>query len=229
MKLPASILPVFLGLGWLMACSSEGTSSTSNGTGGSASSTTATSSSTGGAGTGSSSTGGAGTGGHGGTVGTGGDGGAVAFALTSTGFTEGAPIPAKFACAGANVSPELTWTAGPAGTQSYAVVLTDKSNNLIHWVIWDIPASVTGLPENVQKTATPPAPPGAKQVKSYDNNTVGYLGPCPPNQHTYELAVWALDVATLPNVTTASTRSEVFAEIQNHDLGSAKLTGTYTP
>ncbi|APR81773.1 Hypothetical protein A7982_07122 [Minicystis rosea] len=200
--------------------------SSSSATSSSSGSTTA-SSGTGGAGTGGSI--GTGGGGMGGMMGTGGGGGAAAFALTSAGFTEGSAIPVKFACAGPNVSPPLAWPAGPGGTQSYAVVLTDKSNNLIHWVIWDIPGSVHALPENVQKTATPSAPAGAKQVKSYDNTTVGYLGPCPPNQHTYEFAVYALDVATLPNVTTASTRTDVFTEIKNHDLASAKLTGTYTP
>ena len=153
----------------------------------------------------------------------------TAFTLTSTGFTEGMAIPVKYACKGANVSPDLTWTMGPPGTQSYAMVLTDKSNNLIHWVIWDIPSATLSLPEGVQNVANPAAPAGAKQVRSYDNTTFGYLGPCPQNTHTYEFAVFALDVATLPNVTTNSTRNAVKAEILNHDLASATLTGTYTP
>jgi len=139
-------------------------------------------------------------------------------------------IPSKYACSpGANGSPDLTWTAGPAGTLSYAVVLTDKSNNLLHWVIWDIPGGTTLLPAGVEKKATPAIPAGSKQVKSYDNKTFGYLGPCPPNKHTYEFAVFALDVATLAGVTTASTRAEVNTEILNHDLASTTLTGTYTP
>jgi len=153
----------------------------------------------------------------------------TAFTLTSTGFTEGMAIPAKYTCKGMNVSPDLTWTAGPAGTQSYAVVLTDKSNNLIHWVIWDIPAASLSLPEGVMNVANPATPAGAKQVKSYDNQTFGYLGPCPPNLHTYEFAVFALDVATLPNVTTGSTRTAVKAEIVKHNPASATLTGTFTP
>jgi len=140
---------------------------------------------------------------------------------------EGTAIPAKYACAGANVSLDLSWTPGPAGTKSYAVVLTDTSNTLIHWVIWDLAG--TSLPEGVEHKPNPATPAGAKQVKSYDDTTVGYLGPCPPSVHTYELAVFALSVATLPAVTTASTRDAVKAEILKQDLASATLSGTYTP
>lgn len=149
--------------------------------------------------------------------------------LTSTGFTEGTVIPDKYSCAGQNVSPDLSWTAGPAGTQSYAIVFTDKSNNLIHWVIWDIPPATSSLPEHVENAANPATPAGAKQAESYDGQTFGYLGPCPGNTHTYEFVAYAVDVAALPNVTTASSRNEVETEILAHDLASAALSGTFTP
>ncbi len=70
----------------------------------------------------------------------GGTGGAIAFGLTSPAFTEGMSFPMQNTCAGANTSPELDWTPGPAGTMSYAVVLTDLTNNFVHWAIWNIPA-----------------------------------------------------------------------------------------
>jgi Raf kinase inhibitor-like YbhB/YbcL family protein len=109
-------------------------------------------------------------------------------------------------------------------------VLTDKTfNNYLHWVIWDIAAGTTALPPGMEKTANPAVPAGSKQVKSYDGQTFGYLGPCPPNTHTYEFAVFALDVATLPNLTTAATLAQAKKQILLHDLGSATLTGTYTP
>ena len=72
---------------------------------------------------------------------------------------EGTAIPAKYACAGANVSLDLSWTPGPAGTKSYAVVLTDTSNTLIHWVIWDLAG--TSLPEGVEHKPNPATPAGA--------------------------------------------------------------------
>jgi hypothetical protein len=244
MKACLSLFALTLGLSSLSACSS-GDTTTTTGTSSSGASTSATGTSTSGGGgsEGTSST--AGVGGAGGGAASSasatssssasssavssGSGGMGAFALTSTGFTEGMPIPAKYACAGANGSPDFSWTPGPTGTLSYAMVLTDKSNNLIHWVMWDIPGATTALPAGLEKTANPAIPAGAKQAKAYDNQTFGYLGPCPPAVHTYEFAVFALDVATLPNVTTASTRKQVDTEILNHDLGSATLTGTYTP
>src|SRR5262249_15198229 len=145
------------------------------------------------------------------------------FELTSTGFTDGAEIPAKYTCSGANVSPPLAWTGAPPGTQAYAVVLTDLSNSLTHWVIWDIPSSVAALTEHVANAAAPATPAGAKQVKSYDGTTFGYLGPCPPARHDYEFAVHAVDVATLPGVTSADTAKAAAAAVVAHDLGSAKL------
>ncbi len=238
MKTCGFFLALTLGATALAACSSAdstGTTSTS-----SSSEATATSSATsGGGGAGTGGAGGGSTGGTGGaaTGSTGSSassstssGGMAAFALTSSGFTEGMAIPAKYACGpGADGSPDLSWTAGPAGTLSYAVVLTDKSNSFFHWVIWDIPGATTSLPAGVEKTANPAVPAGSKQAKSFDGKTFGYRGPCPSSKHTYEFAVFALDVATLPGVTTASTMAQVNTEILKHDLASTTLTGTYTP
>ena len=149
-----------------------------------------------------------------------------AFALTSPMLTAGAMFDAANTCNGPNTSPQLVWTAGPAGTMSYAVVLTDKSNNLVHWVIYDIPASATGLPANVEKAYLPNNVTGAKQTLSYQA-VRGYLGPCPPVLHTYEFVVYALDIATLPGATMATTRAQATPIILAHDLASAALSGTY--
>ena len=150
--------------------------------------------------------------------------------LTSTAYTDGGAIPSAQACAGRggmNQSPPLAWGNVPAGTMSFAIVFTDQSNKLIHWVIWDVPSSVTTTPENIQKVAMPAEPAGAKQPKSYDNKTFGYLGPCPGGKdHTYQFALYALDVDTLPGVTTASSRTELETVIQAHQVGKATLTGT---
>src|SRR5688572_18511504 len=76
---------------------------------------------------------------------------AAALVLTSPTVTEGAAIPASITCDGANTSPQLLWSGNAMGAMSYAVVLTDKANGVVHWVIFDIPASATGLPANVEK------------------------------------------------------------------------------
>jgi Raf kinase inhibitor-like YbhB/YbcL family protein len=152
----------------------------------------------------------------------------AALALTSTAITEGGTIPTMYSCRGTNVSPPLTWTGGPAA-QGYAVVLTDRSNQLIHSVIWDIPGSVTSLPENVAKVAEPTVPAGSKQALAYNNQTRGYLGPCPNEMHTYEFALYAVDTHPLPGVTLASTRPQVVAALMANDLALATLTATFTP
>ena len=154
---------------------------------------------------------------------------ALGLTLSSPVLTEGGVIDPQYSCAGANTSPQLSWSGSAAGTLSYAVVLTDKSNNLVHAAIYDIAASATGLPANVEKAYAPTNVAGAHQPLAYDNATRGYLGPCPGTQHTYEFALYALDVATLPGASTTTTRAQAVALIQMHDLASSTLTGTYTP
>jgi hypothetical protein len=165
-------------------------------------------------------------GGEQGGAGGGGEGGSAAFALSSAGLAEGAVFPAIYTCSGQNVSPPLAWTGAPAGTKGYAMTLTDLSNQLLHWVIWDIPVGVAATPEGVENKAMPADPAGSLQVKSYDSKTFGYLGPCPSGKlHTYQFALHALDTEALPGVTTTSTRPQVAAAILQHSLGQVTLTG----
>ncbi|MBL8621252.1 MAG: YbhB/YbcL family Raf kinase inhibitor-like protein [Myxococcales bacterium] len=152
----------------------------------------------------------------------------AALALTSTAITAGGTIPVKYSCRGANVSPPLAWTGGPSAP-GYALVLTDRTNNLIHAVIWDIPGTRTDLPEDVDKVAEPPDVPGAKQPLAYDNQTRGYLGPCPSTTHTYEFALYAVDANPLPTLTLSNTRAQALAIITAHDTAMATLTATFTP
>lgn len=150
-----------------------------------------------------------------------GSGSGGAFALTSTMLTEGAAFNPANTCDGTAGSPDLTWTGGPVA-QSYAVILTDESIALDHWFIYNIAGM--SLPTKVDNTASPANAPGAHQTKSYDNSTDGYLGPCPPNKHTYTFTVFALDVATLPGT---PDRTQAKAVIQAHATAMATLTGTY--
>jgi Raf kinase inhibitor-like YbhB/YbcL family protein len=152
------------------------------------------------------------------------------FAITSPMLTEGTAIAAANTCDGANTSPQLVWSGNAMGALSYAVVLTDKSNNLVHWVIYDIPAAATGLPMAVEKVYAPTNVAGAHQTASYQATTRGYLGPCPPmngGPHTYEFAVYGLDVATLPGATMTTTRTAAVMLITDHMTAKATLTGTY--
>jgi len=223
------------------ASTSSSSSSTTSATGGGGGASTG-----GAAGSGGGTGGRGGAGGSGGSAGSGGakDGGAgssvdggregggdaaSSMSLTSTAFMEGGMFPAANTCASGamgNNSPELAWTPGPANTQSYAIVLTDQSNMLVHWVIWDIPAATTSLDANLPKTTMLAMPAGAKQ-NSFSGT--GYTGPCPGGQlHTYQFAVYAIDVAMLPGMSTMSTQNATRANsmvIMMHQLGKATLTG----
>lgn len=149
--------------------------------------------------------------------------------LTSPAFTEGGAIPTVDTCQGANTSPQLAWTGAPTGTQSFAVVLIDVSITLVHWVIYDIPLTATGLPAAVDGVYAPGNVTGAHQTVSVHAPVVGYYGPCPPSKHTYQFAVYALDVATLPGASATTMRPEALAAILAHQIGSGTLTGTFTP
>ncbi len=84
--------------------------------------------------------------------------------IKSTAFQHGARIPAKHTCDGADVSPPLEWVKAPAGTKNFALICDDPDAPMgtwVHWVIYDIPAGITNLPEKVP--ALKELPSGAKQ------------------------------------------------------------------
>ena len=106
---------------------------------------------------------------------------------------------------------------------SYALVMTDKDapgGAFNHWVVWDIPSSTTMLAASLGTTAMLTMPTGAKQVAGQG---MGYLAPCPPSNatHTYVFTLYALDVATLPGVTTSTSTANLVTAIQMHDIASA--------
>jgi Raf kinase inhibitor-like YbhB/YbcL family protein len=169
-------------------------------------------------------------GGSAGRGGAGGGGGATTtLSLTSPSITNGGMIPATHTCAGANTSPELNWTEGPAGTMSYAIVFTDMSNMLVHWAIWDIPAATRSLPAALPNPYMLTAPAGAKQASFSGNSNHGYQGSCPSGQtHTYQFVVYALNVATVPNLTMTSSQTAARDAIvvASRVLAMGSLTGT---
>jgi Raf kinase inhibitor-like YbhB/YbcL family protein len=149
------------------------------------------------------------------------------FAMSSPMLASGAAFDPANTCDGADTSPQLAWANPPGGTRSFAVVLTDQTISLVHWVIYDVPAASTGLPANVDKTYAPTNVAGAHQTESYQAQTHGYLGPCPPSLHTYQFAAFALDVDILPGTSMSTTRAQAVPLIMQHELATATLTGTY--
>lgn len=103
----------------------------------------------------------------------------------------------SFGCSGKNVSPALSWSGAPAGTKSYAITLYDPDaptgSGWWHWVVYNIPASATGVASGAGNTGGP-LPSGALQGRT-DFGTSGYGGPCPPagdKAHRYIFTVYAL-------------------------------------
>jgi Raf kinase inhibitor-like YbhB/YbcL family protein len=113
---------------------------------------------------------------------------------------------------GGNKSPELDWTAGPSGTQSYAIVLQDLTNldattkkPFVHWVMWNIPAATRMLPAGLETTQMPSVPAGASQRNYNTTGTnFGYQGSgkC---ENVYEFVLYALPTATYTGTSTTQT------------------------
>jgi len=146
--------------------------------------------------------------------------------LTSMAFSEGAMIPGKYTCDGADVSPPLNWGALPAGTKSLALICDDPDapvGTWVHWVYYDIPAEREGLPENVA-TDERPAQGGTQGINDF--RKIGYGGPCPPGgTHRYYFKLYALD--TILNLSAGATKKQVLKSMENHVIGQTQLMGKY--
>lgn len=152
--------------------------------------------------------------------------------LTSGAFEDGDELPPVHSCEGEGgkkeVSPPLSWTPGPEGTQSYAIVFVDATTDFLHSAIYDIPADVTSLPEGLAAKYELSKPAGAKQSLSY-KGTPGYAGPCPQSPHEYEFVLYALKVPTLDGLTEDSKVAAAEKAIKKEKLATAKLTLKFTP
>jgi Raf kinase inhibitor-like YbhB/YbcL family protein len=146
--------------------------------------------------------------------------------LTSTSF-QGNQIPAKFTCSGAGVSPQLAWSAPPAGTASFALIVTDPDapgRTFVHWVLYDLPAETRALPEGLPGVGQ--LTDGSRQGRT-DFGEIGYGGPCPPpgSPHHYHFTLYALDAKL--NLPVGATRAQVEAAMQGHVLARGELVGLY--
>ncbi len=151
----------------------------------------------------------------------------MAFAISSTSFPSGGDIPQKFTCDGADTSPELSWSGSPAGTRSFALITDDPdapSGTWTHWVIFNIPAESSSLPENLPKVDELPS--GARQGRN-DFHKIGYGGPCPPpgKPHRYFFKLYALDRSL--DLKPGSSKQEVEKAMQGHTLEKAEWMGRY--
>jgi hypothetical protein len=145
--------------------------------------------------------------------------------ITSPAFKEGEMIPKKYTCDGPDVSPALIWNAGPSGTRSIALVCDDPDaprGTWVHWVIFNLPADLKGLQENIPKQDV--LKNGAKQGRN-DFGDIGYGGPCPPALHRYFFKVYVLDA--MLNLQAGATKAQLLKAMEGHILGHGQLIGKY--
>ena len=147
--------------------------------------------------------------------------------ITSSAFTEGNVIPAKYTCDGQNVSPPLEWQDVPAGTKTFALISDDPDapvGTWVHWVAFNIPSNVTKLAENVKPEQE--FTNGMRQGIN-DGHKIGYGGPCPPGgTHRYYFKLYALD--TTLEMRPGATKAQVLSAMKGHVLAEAQLMGKYS-
>lgn len=151
----------------------------------------------------------------------------AAIRLISFAFVEGASIPARHTCDGKDLSPPLKWSTVPQGTRGLALICDDPdapAGIWVHWVLYDIPPSVTEIPEGVPPKEV--VPNGARQGLN-DFQRLGYGGPCPPpgRPHRYVFKLYALNAEL--SFKSGPTKRDLLRAMEGHILAEGQLMGTY--
>ena len=163
---------------------------------------------------------------------------APAMVLTVTGWADGTVIPAKFTQAGDQISPAMSWTNAPPTTVSFVLHMydadatpTNGTDTQVHWLMWNMPPTLKGLPENMPKGPT--LPDGSRQISATGPQYRGPGAPATGPVHHYMIEIYALDTKVdLPVSTAAShpeieTRTTVFKAMAGHVVGKAVYGGLF--
>ena len=151
--------------------------------------------------------------------------------VSSTAFADGSPVPDKYTCAAGMqnmTSPELKWVNAPPATQSFVLLVHDPEGHagksvydITHWIIFNIPADATGLPEGVKADSTLGVQ-GANIARQ-----PSYFGPCAPPgpNHHYTWELFALD--TKLDLQKGASRDDVMKAMDGHVLAGTVLIGLF--
>lgn len=155
--------------------------------------------------------------------------------LTSTAFADGATIPARHAQTGRDVSPALSWSGAPDSTRSFVLMVRDLdaaigdgTDELLHWLVWNIPGTATSLPEGV-----PQGPSGVNGMRQISASGPYYRGPAAPSSgppHHYVFELYALDATinvAAVGLSPAATRAAVLQAMATHIRSKGVLVGLY--
>jgi Raf kinase inhibitor-like YbhB/YbcL family protein len=160
---------------------------------------------------------------------------AARFTLTAPDFVSKGRIALThvyngMGCNGQNISPALQWANPPAGTKSFAVTIYDPDaptgSGWWHWVMYNIPASTTGLPAGAGNGRN--APRGSVQGPT-DFGTRGYGGPCPPvgdKPHHYHITLFALKTEKI-DVPSNATSAYIGFNLNANKIATERVTGLY--
>jgi len=157
-------------------------------------------------------------------------GGSLSLTVSSSVFSSSTELDDRFTQNGDNMSPAISWSKGPAGTQTYVVMAEDAGVNrhdpIVHWIIYNIPSTTPRLPQNVPADAT--LENGAMQGKNV-RGAVGYIGPKPPagQTHPYHFQVFAINGKLNVDPATAD-RATVLAAMKNRVVAQGDLVVNYT-
>ncbi|MEE2637929.1 MAG: YbhB/YbcL family Raf kinase inhibitor-like protein [Acidobacteriota bacterium] len=153
--------------------------------------------------------------------------------VSSPTLESGETMPRVYTPDGRNLSPPITWERLPAGTRELAVVCSDFGAGnpppWVHWIIYGIPATATGLPEELPILPDTPMPPelaGAIQGLNGWRRPY-YRGPAPPagTPHLYHFTVYALDADL--GLKPGLTREKLLRAIEGHIIGQGDLVPVY--
>lgn len=152
------------------------------------------------------------------------------FVITSPAFDEGQTIPDRHTCSGADVSPRIVFEGIPVEAETLAIIVDDPDapgGTFTHWVIWNVGADRSEIPEAVEPTEIVGALDDASQGKN-DFGSIGYRGPCPPEDdgpHTYRFRAYALDSRL--DLEAQADRGTVEPALDDATLATDVLTGRF--
>ena len=159
---------------------------------------------------------------------------APAMTLTSTSFPDGGVIPPKYTQAGDQISPQLTWTNAPPATQSFVLHMHDlevarnkTTDDQLHWIVWNIPPTVTMFPEGMPQGAE--LKDGSRQVSASGPMYRGPGAPAsgPPHHYTFEIFALDTKIDIQPAADAFETRANVMKAMQGHIIGRAVYMGLF--
>jgi Raf kinase inhibitor-like YbhB/YbcL family protein len=154
------------------------------------------------------------------------------FKIATSAYSDTDWIPVQYTCGVSDSgSPGVQWSDAPQGTLSFTLVFHDTDGapakgamDVTHWILWNIPASATQLPENVQPETSPDGIQQGKNIRGVN----GYLPPCPPPgamPHHYVFELYALDIKL--DLAAGSSRVDLLKAMDGHVLGKASVVGIF--